>query len=198
VGDAGARRTTAGAVLTGGHSRRMGTDKALLDIDGVPMAERVAAAVAAGGCAPVAFVGGDEAALRAHSRRWIPDRWPGEGPLGGVLTALLELDSDVLVTACDLIDLDAATVAAVLAAADATGADVAVARSTRVEPALARWSGSARPTIEARFAAGERALHRVLLELSVVEVAVEPARLRNINAPADLRARPPRTQCDLG
>lgn len=177
---------TAGAVLTGGRSRRMGSDKALLEVDGQPMAERVAAAVAVGGCDPVVFIGGDGAALRTLGRPWHPDRWPGEGPLGGVLTALFELDGDVLVTACDLIDLDGATVASVIAAAERTPGDVVVARSTRLEPALARWSHAARPKIESCFAAGERAVREVFAALEVVEVAVDAARLRNVNAPGDL------------
>jgi molybdopterin-guanine dinucleotide biosynthesis protein A len=177
---------TAGAVLTGGRSRRMGTDKALLEVDGVRMAERVAAALAAGGCQPVVFVGGDERRLRAGGRDWYPDRWPGEGPVGGVLTALDALGGDVLVAACDLVDLDGGTVAALLAAATVTDADVVAARSDRMEPMLARWRQSSRSTIEERFGAGERALHRVLAHLAVVQVAVDPARLRNVNTAADL------------
>ena len=35
----------AGAVLCGGRSRRMGRDKALIEIGGVPLAMRVASAV---------------------------------------------------------------------------------------------------------------------------------------------------------
>ena len=62
---------TTGAVLCGGASRRMGTDKALVEVDGVPMAERVAGALHAGGCAPVVFVGGDgaRAGPRSDDRR---------------------------------------------------------------------------------------------------------------------------------
>jgi len=36
------------------------------------------------------------------------------------------------------------------------------------------------------FAAGERAVHRVLAGLTVVEVAVDPDALHNVNAPPDL------------
>ena len=38
-----------GAVLTGGRSRRMGTDKALVAVEGRPMVVRVAAALRAAG-----------------------------------------------------------------------------------------------------------------------------------------------------
>ncbi len=40
----------AGAVLTGGSSTRMGADKALVEVDGVAMAARVAHALRASGC----------------------------------------------------------------------------------------------------------------------------------------------------
>ena len=45
--------------------------------------------------------------LAGVGSRVVDDRWPGEGPLGGVLTALLDVDGDVVVAACDLPDLDA-------------------------------------------------------------------------------------------
>ena len=75
-----------GAVLCGGSSRRMGTDKALLEIDGVPLAERVAGVLEAAGCAPVVFVGGEPLGARATGRPFVPDRSPGAGPVGGVIT----------------------------------------------------------------------------------------------------------------
>ena len=164
----------------------MGTDKALLEVDGVAMAERVARALAAGGCSPVAFVGGDSATLTRFGRPVLVDRWPGEGPLGGVLTALAGADGDeVVAAACDLPMLDGPTVG-VLIAAGAADVDVVVAVTDRLEPALACWSAASRPRIERRWEQGVRALHDVIGELRSVEVRVDPAVMRNVNAPSDL------------
>jgi molybdopterin-guanine dinucleotide biosynthesis protein A len=163
----------------------MGTDKALVEVDGVAMAERVARALEAAGCAPVAFVGGDEAGLGHFDRPFHPDRWPGEGPLGGVLTALVDVGDDVVVAACDLPFLDASTVGRLLAVAG-PGVDVAVATTDRLQPAVAWWSASARPAIEDAWGARVRALHEAVDRLRAVAVPVDPGALRNVNAPADL------------
>ncbi len=94
-----------GAVLTGGASRRMGRTKALVEVDGTPMASRVADALSAAGCEPVVLYGGDPIELAPLDRPVLPDRYPGEGPLGGILGVLeqfAEPATDVLIVACDL------------------------------------------------------------------------------------------------
>ena len=185
----------AGAVLCGGASRRMGTDKSLIRVDGVPLAERVARTLEAAGCHPVVLVGGDEHALSsATGRRVVADRWPGEGPVGGVLTALTALADApaVLVAACDLPALTADAVAAVVdahllvARSDAPIA-VTIADSGRPEPALACWSTSAATALNERFPA-ERGLLAIALALGAEAVSVEAAALHNANRPGDLRS----------
>ncbi|HEX3090596.1 MAG TPA: NTP transferase domain-containing protein, partial [Ilumatobacteraceae bacterium] len=52
-----------GAVLCGGASRRMGSDKATMQVAGVAMARRVADALTAAGCARVFAIGGEAADL---------------------------------------------------------------------------------------------------------------------------------------
>jgi molybdopterin-guanine dinucleotide biosynthesis protein A len=175
----------AGAVLVGGASRRMGRPKALIEIDGSPMVVRVAVALGAGGCAPVRLVG---AGMLPDDIGYpvVADRWPGEGPLGGVITALLDAGGDVVVAACDLPDLDAAAVRAILAAPGADAAEAVVATTDRLEPALARWNHHALEQLTTIFATGERALHAALGRLDIVEVAVDPMALRNVNSPGDL------------
>jgi molybdopterin-guanine dinucleotide biosynthesis protein A len=72
-----------GAVLCGGASRRMGRDKALLPLDGLPLAVRVAQALGEAGAAEVVAVGGDRDGLASWDLPAVPDRWPGEGRAGG-------------------------------------------------------------------------------------------------------------------
>lgn len=115
-----------GAVLCGGSSRRMGRDKALVEVDGVPLARRVADALGAAGCSPVLAVGGDAPALGALGLEPVADRWPGEGPLGGLATALAATvdragEGAVLVLCpCDLVTPSPGALAALVAALDET------------------------------------------------------------------------------
>jgi molybdenum cofactor guanylyltransferase len=188
----------AGAVLTGGRSSRMGRDKALIEIDGLPLALRVARVLADAGAGPVVAIGGDGPALEALGLRWVPDHHPGAGPLGGLLTAFArpgasidvipEVVADVIVVAAtDLPDVSAEDVRALLGALPADGPDVALAWTGRREPLLGAWRiATCRPVLQAAFAAGERAVHRAVAGLAVVEVLLPAAHLRNVNEPQDL------------
>ena len=82
----------------------MGTDKALLRVGGEAMAVRVATALRDAGARDVVCVGGDASALSAIGLSVIPDVHPGEGPLGGILTALAWAEREMLVVSpCDLV-----------------------------------------------------------------------------------------------
>jgi molybdenum cofactor guanylyltransferase len=172
-----------GAVLCGGASRRMGVDKATYPIEGVAMARRVADALVAAGCARVIAVGGDERELNGLGLDFVHDQFPAEGPLGGILTALA-VGTPVVVVACDLPNIRPATVEALVAALDEH--DVAMARSNRVEPLCAVWSEGAHQHLQARFRAGERAMHRAIEGLDTAWISVPEAEVRNINTPSDL------------
>jgi molybdopterin-guanine dinucleotide biosynthesis protein A len=172
-----------GAVLCGGASRRMGVDKATIPIAGVPMARRVADALIAAGCAPVVAVGGDRLELARLGLEYVDDDFPGEGPLGGILTAL-SVGSPAAVVACDLPNLQAATITELIAALGQH--EAAIAYTDRAEPLCAVWSDRAAAALLARFQSGERAMHRAIEGLDVGWVAASAADLRNINTRSDL------------
>jgi len=74
-----------GAILAGGRSRRMGSDKALVSVGGVPMIERVAAALQVV-VDEMVIVGREEPLAGIPA---IPDLSPRpRGPLAGLVTAL--------------------------------------------------------------------------------------------------------------
>lgn len=188
----------AAAVLCGGASRRMGRDKALLVVDGEPMVRRVAAAAQTAGAATVITVGGDADGLRAAVSGFdvqvVPDRHPGEGPLGGVLTALAELDEAiVLVLSCDLVVPAPAAMGATVAALAEPG-DVAVPEvGGRGQWMHGAWrnTGDVRRRLGAEFAAGERSVRRAVTQAGLAVRCVPdvaPEALADADTPDDLGA----------
>jgi molybdopterin-guanine dinucleotide biosynthesis protein A len=85
-----------GAVLAGGRSTRMGTDKAAMEISGEPLLARVAGALRR--VTPrVVVLGG----VREGYESW-PDQTAIPGPLSGVATALTRMTEDrALIVAVD-------------------------------------------------------------------------------------------------
>jgi len=77
-----------GAVLAGGASRRMGTDKAALAVGGRSLLERAVAALRPH-CAEVVVVSA-RADTPTGAWRTVADERPGQGPLAGLETALAE------------------------------------------------------------------------------------------------------------
>jgi molybdenum cofactor guanylyltransferase len=173
----------------------MGRTKALIDVGGQPMATHVAVALAAAGCRDVVLVGGDPIELASLKLAVIADEYPGEGPVGGVLTALHHhhhhhhhrrgAATHVVIAACDLPGLTAGAVHQMLGAVS-SATDVVVAMTDRLEPAFAVWNVQTIDPIEAAFETGIRAMHDVLALFEVVTVAIDPGEMRNINRPEDL------------
>jgi molybdopterin-guanine dinucleotide biosynthesis protein A len=92
------------AVLAGGKSSRMGTDKALLPLEdgGAPMLEIVLERLAAV-ADEVTVVGGDATRYGQFGARVVPDRYPDAAALGGIATAISAAQHEhCLVVACDM------------------------------------------------------------------------------------------------
>ena len=170
----------------------MGRDKALVPVEGTPLALRVAAALTEAGADPVMAVGGDLDALRHAGLAAVPDPHQGAGPLAGIATALATVgEADVVaILACDLVAAAPDAVRAVVGALEATpGARVAVpVVAGRLEPLHAAWRRGALPVVEAALARGDGAVRFVLESLGAVPVRdLDPSWFVNANSPADLR-----------
>jgi rhodanese-related sulfurtransferase/molybdopterin-guanine dinucleotide biosynthesis protein A len=170
----------------------MGTDKAFVELDGVPMVVRVATALRDAGASRVRVIGGDRERLAALGLDAVADAHPGEGPLGGVLTALAEAAPDALVAvlACDLREPSAAAIRTVVAAlATDPGSVLALpVIDERPQWLHAVWRvGAARPALTATFEAGERSIWRAVRGLRVREVHdLDPLRLADVDTPDGL------------
>ena len=179
--------TLPGYVLAGGRSQRMGRDKALLPVDGVPMALRVARALAAAGCAPVTLVG-RQSTLEALGLPVLSAEEDAahRHPLWGVAAALQASAGAPLVclAPCDLADLTAEALAPLLARG---GPCVAAG-----QPLLCVLAPSPPLAEAARRLAAQQAPVRALTR-DLPAITVPEAALRNVNRPADLirnRAEP--------
>lgn len=165
----------------------MGRDKALIEVGGEPLVRRVAVALARAGASRVFVVGGDRPAIEALGLEVVADRFPGEGPLGGVLTAMSATDATIVaVLATDLVAADPAAICTVLDRLAANDVAVPVSDGRR-HFHHAVWARTAQQRLESAFASGERAIKRAVRELATVEVrGIAPAALADADTPDEI------------
>jgi molybdopterin-guanine dinucleotide biosynthesis protein A len=165
----------------------MGRNKALLPFRGAVLAEAVARAVES--AAGTATLIGDPEVYARLGYPVIPDLYPGEGPLGGILGALAHTAADFnLVVACDMPELSAEFLRALLDAACLADQDALVPRgpSGRLEPLCAVYHRRSHEALHRAFTAGIRKVTAAFSELRIAAWPVsEIAPLQNVNTPED-------------
>lgn len=186
----GPNPTAMGFVLCGGGSRRMGRDKATLAIDGVPMARRVAEALIDAGLHDVVAVGGDPSLGPELGLPHVEDRRPGEGPLGGIITALEVAgpEASAVILSCDLVAPSPEAIRHVLAVRQRADADAAVPiAGGRRQWMHAAWHGRVGAILWDVFESGERSVVGAVLGLRMVTIDdVAVAALADADTPDDL------------
>jgi len=179
------------AVLAGGQSRRMGRDKALMELDGQKLIARVVTA-ALPLQAPVFVVGNPDQYAELDVPVY-PDLNSGLGPIGGLHTALATAANPVLLLACDLPFLNPEFLSFLVGH---RGDHQAIVPYTvdGAQPLCAVYETSCRAVIESAIAARKLRLRDLLQQLDVDELGEETWRpydqngllFANLNTPEDL------------
>jgi molybdopterin-guanine dinucleotide biosynthesis protein A len=190
MGPDSATVTVAGVLLTGGASRRMGQDKALLVVDGRTLAERGAELLAAV-ADPVVEVGPGHSRLAA-----VQEDPPGSGPLAGLCAGAAELhrlghEGPVLLLA---VDMPFVTVDLLRFLSGRVGPATAVpVAGGRAQPLCARYGADALDLGPRLLAVGERSLRGLLAGLEVGwvepvewELVAGPDAFADLDTPDDL------------
>jgi molybdenum cofactor guanylyltransferase len=168
-----------GYVQAGGASTRFGSDKALAILGGKSLLTRTAELVA-GVCLNVKIVSSSEAHAQPGFAR-LQDGWPGEGPLGGILTAIRETrrisrePAWSLIVSCDMPFLTREWLEFLCERASQSDAQVVVPQSGNgLEPLCACWRSDALESLDIAFGEGERKVTQAMKRLSM-EVLDEQA-----------------------
>jgi len=182
------------AVQAGGRSSRMGSDKALLRLDGIPLIERLLQRVSGLG-EEILITTNRPQDYQYLGLRLASDPEPGGGALHGLHTALeAARGQTVLVLACDMPFVSRPLLEHMLQLAEA--ADLVVPRrGGEYEPLHAVYSKGCLPALEAALLQGERRMISFFPSLNLHTVEQEeidrldPEGLSffNVNTPEDLR-----------
>jgi molybdenum cofactor guanylyltransferase len=187
-----------GYVQAGGGSTRFGKDKALVELGGKTMLAQTTELVAS--VCREAMIIAAEGKYTGAPAPLLADRWPGQGPLGGILTALqssaLQASESTwnLIVSCDMPFLTREWLEFLCQSAEQSAKQVVVAQSANgLEPLCACWKTASMPGVQAAFDSGVRRVTEAMkrLPMEVLDVSVwkrfdtEGRLFWNMNTPAD-------------
>lgn len=183
---------TLGAILTGGESRRMGRDKALLEWHGMSLLDRAAGTMTE--LFSEVIVCGDPDRHSHVNLDVVADRRRGIGPLAGLATVLERSgERSVFVLACDLARVTPELIEHVISAATPTDPASAPAIDGLVQPLCGLYRPLCRNHLAAFLANGGRRALGFFEEIGGGTVSLTselpffaPDLLLNLNRPEDL------------
>jgi len=182
----------AGVILAGGRARRMNNqDKGLVNFNGRPMVSYAIAALA-----PVVecvFINANRNIdlYRQFGLPVISDQTDSfDGPLAGILTAMIHVDADVLaVMPCDSPLIKSEHLRKLLSVREENNADVAVAfDGEKMHPVFLAIKTSLQDSLQNYLAGGQRKVAVWLEQQNLVQVdfSSEPEIFSNINTMTEL------------
>jgi len=179
------------AILAGGKSDRMGHDKALLNIGGMPMLKRI---IDISNCISQEHLVVSNTPNMHDSFGWpiVSDSYRNKGPLGGLCTALNSVKSErLLLLACDLPYLRSDFLNYITGIC--TEKDAVVPYYNRPQPLCAVYRTALVTTIETLINQQQLSMRYFLKQIDVLQVLpdqwshtkADHKLFSNINTPAD-------------
>ncbi len=187
-----------GILLTGGSSRRMGRDKATIEVGGVTLAERSAAILQSATALAV------EVGPGASGLPHVTEEPAGSGPLAAVLSGYASLVEQAgstrpaIVLACDMPEVTVELLTWLANYCEAPGdppPSVVPIAGGKPQPLCARWSVADLSRAAELLEAGERSLKNafgpdaLFVEPQVWEEVAPPRAFDDLDTPADLADR---------
>ena len=176
-----------GVVLNGGESSRMGESKGDLQFLGRPLMETSLSALRESGASEIVVIGGGRPSWLQKDVAHIGDKYPGEGPIGGLITALtMSSEENVMVLSNDFMNIDGTTIQKILENANGSNVIVPVVGGHR-QVLSALWRRSSLPVVCEAYDSGIRSVQSVLDLLTVNEVfEFDESKFVNANTPSDI------------
>lgn len=151
----------AGYILAGGGSTRFGRDKALVEVGGTPMLERMIELLKS--VTNQVKIVAAPGKYTVSGAEVFEDHWPGEGPLGGIITALEDAAQRAarpewsLILSCDMPFLTREWLIFLCERAAKSSAQVILPHSASgPEPLCACWQTGAAAKLRSGFERGVR------------------------------------------
>ena len=175
-----------GIVLAGGRSTRMGTDKAMISLDGRYLYQ-IAAEKLSNFCNKV-YVSVNQNQALSHNFEFpiIIDKHEEQGPMGGLITSLQNCEPPFLVMAVDLIRLKEVDIQNLIRQHNSTkGCTMFYHTDTEIyEPLLSIWEFSMLDELNRYFMDGGRSFQKFLKSRNINRITCDNcAFLYNANTP---------------
>ena len=175
-------------ILAGGRSSRFGSDKARATVDELPMLTHVTRCLEPA-ATTITVVADEPDKYTDLGIKTIADIEPGQGPLGGLCTALQcePQQTWILLVACDLLNLDITWINTLQEAAQEGDGAIAF-RSERWEPLFAMYHTRILDQVEDALKAKQRTMWRFLDSIAarVVPLPENFHQLVVVNTPDEL------------
>jgi molybdopterin-guanine dinucleotide biosynthesis protein A len=169
-------------IMAGGGSRRMGTDKSMLDIKGQPIIQRICQELTV--CFEQILISSNEAdKFTFLGFKVVPDKIKDQGPLMGIASALEASASELnFVIACDIPQIELRDVRRILSEAAQSNADIIipVTNEGKYEPLFAVYRRSSLEAINKVLLSGGRKIRDVFDLCKVKEIKLKNC-LVNLN-----------------